>query len=149
MADELVLELKGLDDLRDILKRAGTEGQRLFASALWKEANRMLRDSVENYVPVRDGILRGSAVISPDRSGSNASSRRIEVRFGYGGAASAYALAVHENPRAGRTGGVSPSGHPYRKWAQIGQYKYLERPVLNGWATAAPRMALDMGRIFE
>jgi very-short-patch-repair endonuclease len=37
--------------------------------------------------------------------------------------------SVHENPRSGKTGGISPSGFPYEHWAQTGEWKYLETPV--------------------
>jgi len=58
------------------------------------------------------------------------------------GYSAVYALRVHENPRAGKTGGVSPSGKRYtsgktesgnkstrRRWAQTGKWKFLEDPV--------------------
>jgi hypothetical protein len=41
-----------------------------------------------------------------------------------------YAFDVHENPRSGRTGGVSPTGQAYRYWAREGSFKYLEQPSL-------------------
>lgn len=36
--------------------------------------------------------------------------------------------SVHENPRSGKTEGFSPSGRPYKHWAKVGQWKYLEIP---------------------
>jgi hypothetical protein len=45
------------------------------------------------------------------------------------GFSAAYALYVHENPRAGKTGGVSPRGKLYRTWARVGQWKFLETPM--------------------
>ena len=52
----------------------------------------------------------------------------LESVVGYGGASAPYALSVHENPRSGHTGGVSPSGRKYKHWARTGQWKYLETP---------------------
>jgi len=43
------------------------------------------------------------------------------------GFSAVYAWAVHENPRAGQTGGVSPSGRPYKSYAEKGEYKFLEK----------------------
>lgn len=43
-----------------------------------------------------------------------------------------YALEVHENPRSGQTGGVSPSGkwiYPEGTWADNGEWKFLENAV--------------------
>lgn len=76
-------------------------------------------------VPVMDGPLRASGVVLPvERSGSVHT-----LTMGFGGPAAPYAIKVHENPRAGKTGGVSPSGKRYRKWAKVGAYKYLEAPM--------------------
>jgi len=64
--------------------------------------------------------------------------REPQAQIGY---SAVYALTVHENPRAGKTGGVSPSGKAYsagrttggRKstrvvWAEKGNWKFLENP---------------------
>lgn len=67
----------------------------------------------------------------------------VSVILGYGGAAAPYALAVHENPRAGKTGGlgpvtfrsgvksrkVLPTAVKYKHWARTGQWKFLSEPV--------------------
>lgn len=58
------------------------------------------------------------------------------------GFSAVYAAAVHENPRAGKTGGVSPSGKKYtagltetgRKskravFSEVGKWKFLEDPL--------------------
>jgi hypothetical protein len=49
-------------------------------------------------------------------------------------------LAVHENPRSGHTGGVSPSGGRYKHWASVGQWKYLEQPFKERAPSFAARM---------
>jgi hypothetical protein len=65
-------------------------------------------------------------------------------------------LSVHENPRAGKTGGVSPQGKPYAKtkggkglWAKTGKWKYLEDPFnrrLKGFeARIAKRVKATLG----
>ena len=41
-----------------------------------------------------------------------------------------HAKRTHENPRAGKTRGISPSGRHYHKWATKGQWKWLETAVI-------------------
>ena len=64
-------------------------------------------------------------MLPPEVSGT-----KVTVAMGYGDAAVAYAAAVHENARAGKTGGTSPSGRRYKHWAAVGSWKYLELPFL-------------------
>ena len=136
--------LEGDEALIERLELAGANAPKDLAAAMYREANYILRKSVET-VPVDFGVLRGSATVTrPKVAGSE-----VSLMFGYGGAASAYALAVHENPRAGRTGGVSPSGVQYKHWAKTGTWKYLERPCQEQFPRSAERMALDMTLIFE
>ena len=97
-------------------------------------ASILLKDFVETQViapakeivPVDVGTLKGSLQASePLVAGT-----KITVVASAGGPAAPYALAVHENPRSGQTGGLSPSGKPYQHWARTGEWKYLERPAL-------------------
>jgi hypothetical protein len=76
-------------------------------------------------VPVMDGQLRASGVVLPVEVSGDTS----VLTIGFGGPAAPYAVRVHENPRSGKTGGMSPSGRKYRKWAQVGAYKFLEGPM--------------------
>lgn len=129
-------EFVGVKELRRAITDAGKKGPRLLARALRADANLMMNASV-GQVPVDFGVLRASHVVErPVVRGS-----MIEVRFGYGGAASKYALAVHENPRAGHTGGVSQSGQPYRRFARTGSWKFLENPVNRLMPSSPARMA--------
>lgn len=79
-------------------------------------------------VPVDFGTLRSSGTTTTEEMPG-----WMTLTFGYGGAAAPYAFVVHENPRAGKTGGISPRGHPYKTWSKVGQYKYLEQPF-NTWS---------------
>jgi hypothetical protein len=110
--------------------------------ALEVEANLTIEES-QVLVPVMTGALKSSRFIGePNMVGKD-----IGIIFGYGGAAAKYALAVHENPRSGKTGGwgpagpqeiafryikgrVVPIGAQRKNWARSGQWKYLEQPVL-------------------
>lgn len=52
----------------------------------------VMADSKANYVPVDTGLLRSSGFVqTEDRSNS------FQIILGYGGAASGYAIHVHEN----------------------------------------------------
>jgi hypothetical protein len=76
-------------------------------------------------VPVMDGQLRSTGVVLPvERNGT-----LHTLTLGFGGPAAPYAVKTHENPRAGKTGGISPQGRRYKKWAKVGAYKFLEGPM--------------------
>ena len=109
--------------------------------ALYQEATELIADS-QDLVPRDTGTLAASSFIrfvdDP---------RTPVVEAGYGGAASAYALKVHENPRSGKTGGVSPSGQRYKHWAAVGQWKYLEQPFKQRAPGFSDRMAEVIRRI--
>ena len=92
---------------------------------LTKWGEETMGESKGNFVPVMDGSLRNSGVVLPvARDGSTHT-----LTLGFGGPSVRYAVKTHENPRAGKTGGLSPSGKRYKKWAKTGGYKYLEAPM--------------------
>lgn len=63
-------------------------------AALKIEAEMIMTRSKRDFVPVDLGTLRSSGFVnSPERKGQT-----VVVTLGYGGAASAYALSVHERP---------------------------------------------------
>lgn len=87
----------------------------------------------QNEVPRDQGNLAGSGSTPPIiRRGT-----RFIAEIVY---SAAYALRVHENPRAGKTGGRSPSGARYRSWARVGKWKYLEHPMMRAEIGFARRM---------
>lgn len=114
----------GTKRFQNRMRRFPKETMQDVKAGLVGEAEDIMADSKENYVPVDTGNLRASGHVQQPKLAGN----RISVLFGYGGPAAPYALAVHENPRSGKTGGVSPSGHRYKTWAKVGQWKYLETP---------------------
>lgn len=119
------IAVTGTERLRAAFTKLGNDAPAAAGEALYKFGAYVMHDSRQNYVPVDTGRLRGSGhVEQPVRRGT-----AVSVVFGYGGAAAPYALAVHENPRSGKTRGISPSGYPYRHWARVGQWKYLEIPL--------------------
>lgn len=122
MPTEFTLKLEGLEKVLANLKELGEAEPNTMLGALFEEGTMLLNES-QDLVPVDLGPLRASGTVQEDKAASAPT-----VLVGYGGAAVPYALSVHENPRSGKTGGVSPSGQKYQHWAKVGQWKYLETP---------------------
>lgn len=79
------------------------------ADALYLEAELIMTDSKQNYVPVDTGTLRNSGTVTkPEIKGNN-----VSVVLGYGGPAAPYATKIHEAPK---------------NWGQ-GKNKYLQKPL--------------------
>lgn len=92
---------------------------KVLAKALYGEAEDIMRES-KLIVPVDTGTLRSSGhVEQPKIAGMKTS-----VTLGYGGAASGYAIPVHEipPPPMKSRGGRSARHNPPTQW------KYLEMP---------------------
>lgn len=121
MGKGLTMTLRGagavLDKLGDLRQAANQDLQR----AVRTHAEDVIAESQEHHVPVMDGTLRSSAYVSSGQGGGV-----VWAKLGF---SAAHARSVHENPRAGKTGGVSPSGQKYKKWAKVGGWKFLERPL--------------------
>lgn len=116
---------EGSDVLRKQLAQLQAAAPIALATAAYEECEALITDIKENHVPVMDGQLRGSGFVHLPRPLPGGG---VLIRLGFGGAAAPYAWRVHENPRSGKTGGVSPTGQRYRKWAKVGHWKYFERP---------------------
>jgi hypothetical protein len=90
----------------------------------------------------------------------------VAVQAAYGGPAAPYALSVHENPRAGRTLGLSPGAasaltgvaaaltvapgslrRSRKTWAKTGKWRYLVDPFNQRHAGMAERIGTRMGGI--
>jgi len=119
------IEIQGGEQVAAALEKLGAEAPGALGVGLTQWAEAVMADSKSNYVPVDTGVLRASGTVTrPEVQGP-----QVTLTLGYGGAAAPYALSVHENPRAGKTGGVSPSGKKYRHWARVGEGKFLETPI--------------------
>lgn len=98
-----------------LLSQYGEKAVNALSAEMFLEAEGIMAQS-KALVPVDTGTLRGSGFVElPKRSGD-----RVTIDLGYGGAASSYALIVHEN---------LDNFHP------TGMAKYLEVPfneALNG-----------------
>ncbi|MFZ5852312.1 MAG: hypothetical protein ACOYY2_13090 [Actinomycetota bacterium] len=113
------VDLDGDAALLRVLASGGQAAARLVPKTLHAEASEAFADSQEQ-VPVRYGVLKSSGWVSAPTSTADG----VEVTIGYGGAARAYALVVHET-------------HPTRA-------KYLEGPVLRRADGLAERIAAEV-----
>jgi hypothetical protein len=103
-------------NLQKVIKQLQEKNENVMealSSALYMEAENIMTKSKESYVPVRAGTLRASGYVeSPKVTGTS-----VEIKLGYGGAAKAYALYIHEAPQNWNWS-VSGTGP-----------KYLEKPA--------------------
>ncbi len=124
MAQETTIE--GLDDtIANLNREIRRIDQRSFAGLI--KAGLFVKARSQEEAPVDQGTLLNSAFIYS-----------FKTMKGYGvyvGYTAAYAVFVHENPRAGKTEGLSPSGNRYKTWAGAGKWKFLEDPVKNNVRT--------------
>ena len=119
------LTVEGDDALRAKLAKLRGLAAPTLAAALFEEAEAVGLLAVTKYVPKDTGVLAGSWYVKPPV----ATASGVRVVFGFGGGAVKYAWVTHENKRAGKTKGVSPSGRRYKHWADVGQWHFLEVPL--------------------
>lgn len=134
----LNVTISGGEQLQAALLRLGEKSQTFAASALYQEAEIIMSESKERYVPVEHGALRSSGFVQQPKTDGE----KVTVVLGFGGAASAYAIAVHEHlsdhsPRSWRV--AEAAGRPVR--FSPGGPKYLERPLVE----AAKHLAAHIG----
>ena len=103
------------------IRSAIERNPKLALQALRVEQLNTMNES-QREVPVDTGVLRASKT-------TPAPFVRGGVAVAWLSYTAAYAFVVHENPRSGQTGGVSPSGQRYRSYARVGKWKYLEHPM--------------------
>lgn len=104
--------------------------ERALMAWIYEEAEAIMTDSKEHYVPVDTGALKGSGFVEKPTLNGTA----IRVALGYGGPATGYALVVHERL------GVH---HP------VGSAKYLEIPILNAKPSMGQRGAARLAAAFR
>ena len=156
----VAIEIRGLAQFNRALGWLSPESIRAAGTAMYREAERIMADSKQNYVPVDLGTLKTSGFVRRP----TVTTRGAEVEFGYGGAAKGYALYVHEGtgPAAGRPPFMPPVD-VIARWARrhgiderhafviaraIGRrglrpLKYLERPVAAARRGMDDRLAAD------
>ena len=135
--------MKGDVELRRKLRLMGSMGwvARTLATPLLMEAELVMTES-KKQVPVVTSNLKNTGHVNPPEMRGN----ELSVELGYGSTAEPYALSVHENPRAGKTAGMSPSGKRYRKgtWSKVGKWKYLEDPLNDATPKIMKRLGLEV-----
>lgn len=143
--DGFSVTLKGGKELEQKLARIGPEGLKTAAVSLKDSGDNIMSISQDQFCPVMTGTLKSTGYVNePEIHGSS-----VEVTLGYGGPAAKYALKVHENPRSGATGGVSPSGAKYKRWAKVGQWKYLETPLKENAKNVVSDLKLAVDEMFQ
>lgn len=117
--------ISGADRVKAALRALGEQGPKSIGGALWREANRIMNNA-KAITPVETGVLRKSGHVQlPNISRSGA-----DVVMGFGGAANAYAIHVHENLNA--------------KHKAPTQAKFLERPLMDAANSMAGRIASEL-----
>lgn len=106
-----MLEIRG-ERVRANLMAIASQGVSRVGQALYREGERIMTRSKEEFVPVDTGVLKASGTVHPPRYTPSVG---WDVMLSYGGAAEAYAIVQHETPWF---------YHP------VGQWKYLEAPLL-------------------
>jgi hypothetical protein len=125
--------------LMNAFRRLGAEATQEWTQAVVAEAEAIIADAKENYVPVASGALRASGQVQqPSSMGA-----RVEVVMGFGGASVPYALYIHENLEINH---AMPHRNPEtgRMYSCMGQAKYLETPFNIAIATMPGRLVERM-----
>ena len=130
--------MRGLKETQARMRRMAERFPDRVEQALYRRAEAIMFRSKTEYVPVDKGILRDSGHVSPPQC----KGRAVSIFMSYGGAAKAYAIAVHEHlsehsPPSWRGTVVkfSPAGRGP---------KYLERPLFEALRTMAADLAADL-----
>ena len=76
MADEVNLELRGIEELITEVEKLGQKGSRIENKAL-REAGEVVREAIENETPVNTGKLKESITVS--RVKTKEGMKRVEV----------------------------------------------------------------------
>ncbi len=136
MANKFRVQLEGMESLLRRIKKADEKAVRQMEGALFTEADRIMTKA-KRRTPVDLGTLRSSGFVDEPTRKRN----RVTVRMGFGGAASAYALAVHEHP----------SRYSPPTWSDNVNFspghtgpKYLETPVREAQKGLGRRVARFM-----
>ncbi len=129
-------EIHGIADMVNRLRMLSHNLPGRAAAALYSEAEAIMTRAKDEFVPVDLGTLRASGMVDPPVI----EGATISVRLSFGGAAAAYALAVHEYP----------SGHNPPSWDKAAEVtfhpegrgpKYLEIPLREAAEDMAGRLA--------
>jgi hypothetical protein len=117
--------IRGREEMQRAMSMLASNGPKAMGSALWKEAQRVMNDA-KAITPVDTAALVNSGhVQAPDFNGD-----QVAVTMGFGGAASDYAVKVHEDPDMTHK---PPT-----------QYKFLEKPLMDASQDMGYRLAQEL-----
>ncbi len=132
------IHFQNLDLVQKQLRAMPVKALLALKAGLYREGETIMTAS-KRITPVAPdgGTLRASGFVEQPKVSKNA----VTVELGFGGAAKAYALAVHEHP----------SKHSPPSWKNgvtwnVGGPKYLERPVNEAEQGFGKRVAKEMER---
>lgn len=113
--------ISGIGAMIEKLDKIGKFSPNAFGEAMYQEAQVEMTEA-KKRTPVDTGTLRASGYVEPPKR----SGRNISVTLGFGGAAEAYALYVHEDLEA---------------FHKTGQAKFLESVLKESAPSMADRIA--------
>jgi len=116
----------GASEMRNALNARTTETFAKIPVVAFQFMEGVMARSKAEFVPVKTGALRDSGRVEPPQ---HPQYRNTSVDAVYGGGAVTYALEQHETPWY---------RHP------VGQWKYLEQPLLESAGSAAEVMAAEL-----
>jgi len=139
-----MIKWRGLEAMRSTVRKIAREAPQRVKAALYQEAQEIMTESKRRCPVAMDGgTLRASGMVSkPVQEGDN-----FTVTMSYGGAASEYAIAVHEHlsdhsPPSWIT--AMENGHPI-SWTTPGTGpKYLEGPINEAQHDMLRRLAVRL-----
>lgn len=138
MSNTIELEIDGIEEMENLLKKYESIMESMMPSLLYEEGIRIIHEAILQ-TPVDTGNLRDSAHVTfPEKKGT-----AYSISIGFGGPAGTgnisglgsnnqdvnYAWAQHENPFYRHT---------------VGNMQYLLRPALEAKATLADRFAAEI-----
>ncbi len=133
-----VKPMRGLAPAVQKLRRLAQRYPDRIMRAVYRRAEAVMARSKGEFVPVDKGVLRSSGHVNAvQRQG-----RLVSVTMAYGGAAKAYAIAVHEHPS--KYSPPSWKGHLVVFQPSGRGAKYLERPLFEALRTMAEDIAADL-----
>lgn len=101
--------LQGVEQMFSKVRKWLDEMRRTAKRTLVRGCEAIMTRSKQEFVPVREGILKGTGHVTPDPNPNV-----IAATLSYGGPAAAYAIVQHEDVTLRHT---------------VGEHHYLEKPV--------------------
>ena len=121
-APAMSFKMTGIEAMIQRLARMKLQFDDDVVIAIREEAEVIIRRAKQEFVPIDDSALKGSGFVNDVvRKGKD-----VSVDMGFGGAASAYALTVHETPSSADPRSWKGKSVSFKK----GGPKYLERPLM-------------------